>query len=103
MTWQIQYRVGGGGERGVLSQITEIQNQRMAQRILKSQVTDNLFCKFTDHRVFYLAITDHRQYLCHKSDLFSVFSQITDFKKAQSQVTEIPIAPPPPLPPTHSI
>ena len=57
-----------------------------------------LFCKFTDHRVFYLSITDHRQYLCHKSQTF--FQPFYKSQKAQSQVTEIPLAAPsPPTPP----
>ena len=40
------------------------------RKILKSQVTDKLVCKFTDHTVFHLVITDHRQYLCHKSQTY---------------------------------
>ena len=51
-------------------QMPQSQSQRMAQRILKLQVTDKLFCRFKDHRVFYLAITEHRQYLCHKSQTY---------------------------------
>ena len=88
---------GGGRPREGFSQTHQnhqTQSQRMAQRILKSQVTDKLFCKFTDHRVFNLAITDNTQYLCLKLQTFSAFSQITDVKKAQSQVTEIPLAAP---------
>ena len=90
---------GGGGARGWSchkSQIFRITNhnysqtfqmlqsesQRMAQRILKSQVADKSICKFTDHRFFLFG--HHRSQtipLSQVIDLFSAFSQITDFKK----------------------
>ena len=58
------------------------QSHRLAQRILKSQVTDKLFCKFTDHRVFNSAITDHRQYLFRKSrTYFQPFHKSQTLKK----------------------
>ena len=68
----------------------------------KTTFTDKLFCKFTDHRVFYLAITDHRHYLCHKSQTyFQPFHKSQTFKKGQSKVTEKPLHTPTPTPTSH--
>ena len=75
------------------------QSQRMEQRILKSQVTGKLFCKFTDHRVFFFIIiiiwpsqiTGNTSVTSLRL-IFNLFTNHSDFKKAQPQVTKIPPA-----------
>ena len=86
---------GGGGARGEschksqgfknnnhksqTSQMLQSQSQRMALKLLKSQVTD----KFTDYRVFYLAITDNTSVTSHRL----IFSLFTNTRLEKSSIT----------------
>ena len=82
-------------------QMLQSQSQRMAQRILKSQVTDKLFCKFTDHRVFCIwpsQITDNTSVTSHRL----IFSLFTNHRLLKSPITghrntSLSLCPPPPL------
>ena len=96
--------VGGGGKGGSCHksqrfkinnhksqtfQMLQSQSQRMAQRILKSQVTDKLFCN-SKIRVFLFG---------HHRSLIIPLSKVTDLFSAFSQITLHLSAPPPPPPP----